>query len=127
MEGDKKFDPLSRKIIGLAIEVHRTLGPGLLESAYEQCLSHELTKNSLGVRRQVAIPVNYKGLHLDCSYRLDILVENSLIVELKAVERLLPIHTAQVLTYLRLTGLKIGLLLNFHTMALRDGIRRIVL
>jgi len=127
LEGDKKFDPLSRKIIGLAIEVHRTLGPGLLESAYEQCLSHELTKNSLGVRRQVAIPVNYKGLHLDCSYRLDILVENSLIVELKAVERLLPIHTAQVLTYLRLTGLKIGLLLNFHTMALRDGIRRIVL
>ena len=122
-----EFDPISRQVIGLAIEVHRTLGPGLLESAYEQCLCHELTQNAISFNRQVPVPVSYKGLRLDCSYRLDIVVQNSLIVEIKAVDRLLPVHNAQLLTYLKLTGIGVGLLLNFHTVVLRDGMRRVVL
>jgi GxxExxY protein len=127
MEGDVEFDPISRTVIGLAIEVHRTLGPGLLESAYEQCLCHELTQHALTFRRQVPVPVNYKGLQLECCYRLDIVVEGSLIVEIKAVDRLLPVHNAQLLTYLKLTGIGVGLLLNFHTVVLRDGLRRMIL
>ncbi|HIJ61856.1 MAG TPA: GxxExxY protein [Rhodospirillaceae bacterium] len=121
------FDPVSRIVIGLAIEVHRTLGPGLLESAYEECLCHELSQNNIAYRRQVAVPVIYKGLKLDCGYRLDIVADQSLIIEIKAVERLLPIHDAQIMTYLKLTGIHAGLLLNFHSVVLRDGLRRIVL
>jgi len=120
-------DPLTDQIIGFAIEVHRHLGPGLLESAYEECLCHELKENAIGFRRQVPLPVVYKTVRLDCGYRIDIVVENNLILELKSIERLLPIHEAQVLTYMRLSGIRTGLLMNFNTPALKDGIRRLML
>jgi GxxExxY protein len=118
-------DPLTEKIIGFAIEVHRHLGPGLLESAYEECLCHELSQDGLVFQRQVPLPVVYKSVHLDCGYRLDIVVENRVIIELKAVERLMPIHEAQLITYLKLSGIPTGLLLNFNTAVLREGIRRL--
>jgi GxxExxY protein len=118
-------DPLTGKIIGLAIEVHRHLGPGLLESAYEECLCHELNQAAMAYRRQVPLPVFYKSIRLDCGYRLDLVIENQVIVELKAVERLMPIHEAQVLTYLKLSGIATGLLLNFNTPVLKDGVRRL--
>jgi len=118
-------DPLTEKIIGFAIEVHRHLGPGLLESAYEECLCHELSEDSLVFQRQVPLPVVYKSVRLDCGYRLDIVVENSVVIELKAVERLMPIHEAQLITYLKLSGIPTGLLLNFNTPVLREGIRRL--
>jgi GxxExxY protein len=121
------FEDSSRKVIGAAIEVHKALGPGLLESAYEQCLARELELCGVAFRRQVPVPVIYKGMALDCAYRLDFVIENDLIVELKAVDTLLPVHSAQLLTYLRLTGIHAGLLLNFHSDVLRDGLRRIVL
>jgi GxxExxY protein len=120
-------DPLTEKIIGFAIEVHRQLGPGLLESAYEECLCYELDQAGFAYRRQVPLPVTYKAVRLDCGYRIDIVVENRVIVELKAVERLIPIHEAQVITYLKLSGVPTGLLLNFNTAVLRDGIRRLAL
>ena len=120
-------DPASNKVIGLAIEVHRHLGPGLLESAYEDCLALEMKQSGLSFRRQVALPVVYKGLRLASSYRLDFVVENYLVLEIKAVERLLPIHEAQLLTYLKLGGLKIGLLMNFNVPLLRDGIKGMIL
>ncbi|MDE1903992.1 MAG: GxxExxY protein [Alphaproteobacteria bacterium] len=120
-------DALSNRVIGLAIEVHRQLGPGLLESAYEECLCFEFRQNGIAFARQVPLPVVYKDVKLECGYRLDILVENELIVEVKAVERLMPIHEAQMLTYLRLSGHKVGLLMNFHSVVLKDGLRRIVL
>jgi GxxExxY protein len=117
---------LSERVIGACIEVHRHLGPGLLESAYEQCLCHELSLMGLRFARQRPLPVTYKGAMLDCGYRLDVVVEEKLILELKAVEHLLPIHEAQVLTYLKLTVLDVGLLVNFNTPVLRGGIRRLV-
>jgi GxxExxY protein len=120
-------DPLTDAVIGCAIEVHRALGPGLLESAYEECLCFELRQHGLSHRRQVALPVVYKSVKLDCGYRLDIVVEEKLILELKTVETFLPIHTAQLLTYLRLSGVRTGLLLNFHAAVLKDGIRRLAL
>ena len=120
-------DPLTGKVIGLAIEVHRHLGPGLLESAYEECLCWELKQAGLTVQRQTALPIVYKDVKLDIGYRVDVIVENRLILELKTVEKLLSIHEAQLLTYLRLTGLKTGLLINFNTAVLKDGIRRLVL
>lgn len=120
-------DPLTEKIIGFAIEVHRLLGPGLLESAYEECLCHELDRGAMVYRRQVPLPVIYKSVRLDCGYRLDIVVENQVIIELKSVERLLPIHEAQMLTYLKLSGIPTGLLLNFNTPVLKDGVRRLAL
>ncbi len=120
-------DPLTREIIGAAIEVHKALGPGLLESAYESCLARELMLRGLRIARQVEIPVEYKGEMLDCVYRADLIVEAVVLLEIKAVEKLLPIHDAQVLTYLRLTGLRTALLLNFNTPYLRDGIKRISL
>jgi GxxExxY protein len=120
-------DPLTEKAIGLAIEVHRQLGPGLLESAYEQCLCCELINAKLVFQRQVALPVVYKSVRLDCGYRLDVVVENRLILELKTVERLMPIHDAQVITYLRLSGIPTGLLLNFNSVVLKHGIRRLML
>jgi GxxExxY protein len=120
-------DPLTGKVIGAAIEVHRALGPGLLESAYEECLCHELNLSGLGFQRQVPLPVVYKGVRLDCGYRLDVVVEGRVLVELKTVERLLPIHEAQLLTYLRLAQIQTGLLLNFNVPVLRGGIRRMVL
>ena len=120
-------DPLTAKVIGAAIEVHRVLGPGLLESAYEECLCWELTAAGLTVRRQVPLPVVYKAVKLDCGYRLDVVVDGQLILELKTVEQLLPIHEAQLLTYLKLSGLRKGLLLNFHSSVLKNGIKRMVL
>jgi GxxExxY protein len=118
---------LTEAIIGAAIEVHRTLGPGLLESAYEQCLCHELSLQNMEFRRQVELPVRYKAVQLDCGYRIDVLVDERVVVELKAVERLLPIHEAQLMTYLKLSGRSVGLLLNFQVPVLKDGLKRIVL
>ena len=117
---------LTHAIIGAAIEVHRTLGPGLLESAYEECPARELTVRGIPFERQKPLPVVYKDVKLECGYRIDLVVDNRVIVELKAVDALAPIHEAIVLTYLRLSGCKIGLLINFNTAILRDGIRRLV-
>ena len=118
---------LSHEIIGAALEVHRALGPGLLESAYEECLAHEFTLRGLAFERQVSLPISYKGKAIDAEYRLDFLVLGLVVVELKAVEALLPIHEAQVLTYLKLSHRKLGMLINFNTFRLRDGVKRIVL
>jgi GxxExxY protein len=117
---------LTHEIIGAAIEVHRLLGPGLLESAYEECLCHELKLHSLGVQRQVAVPVVYKEVKLECGYRLDLVVENKVVLELKSIEAFSPVHEAVMLTYLRLSGFRIGLLINFNVPILKDGIRRFV-
>jgi GxxExxY protein len=122
-----EINGLTEAIIGAAIEVHRTLGPGLLESAYETCLGYELTLRGVPFERQVALPVAYKGVQLDAGYRLDLLVANAVVVELKAVSELLPIHEAQVLSYLRIGGWKVGLLLNFHSPTMKKGTKRIVL
>ena len=120
-------EPLSEQVIGAAIEVHRTLGPGLLESAYEECLCHELHLRGLAFKRQVELPVHYKGVNLDCGYKLDSLVEDQIILELKCVEHLLPVHEAQLLTYLKLTGKRVGFI-NFNVATLaRGGIVRKVL
>ncbi len=118
---------LTKLIIGLAIEVHQQLGPGLLESAYEECLCYELKQGGLAYVRQAPLPIVYKDVRLDCGYRLDLVVERQVIIEIKSVERLLPIHDAQVLTYLRLSGCRIGLIMNFNTAMLKDGLRRLVL
>ena len=119
-------DPLTERVIGAAIEVHRALRPGLLESAYEECLAWQLGQAGLAVERQVALPVVYKAVKLDAGYRLDLVVEKQVIVELKTVERLLPIHEAQLLAYLKLSGLHTGLLLNFNAAVLKHGIKRMV-
>ena len=120
------LDRTTEQIIGAAIQVHRTLGPGLLESAYETCLLYELTQRRLKAQQQVPLPVVYGRVRLDCGYRLDLVVESAVIVEIKSVEKIAPIHEAQLLSYLRLAGLNVGLLLNFNCRVLRDGIRRIV-
>ena len=128
MTGDQtERDPLTEKVIGLAIEVHRVLGPGLLESAYEECFCFELKSHEVSFQRQVKLPVVYKNIKLDCGYRMDVVVDERLVVELKTVDRLLPIHDAQLLTYLKLSKIRTGLLLNFNTAVLKDGIRRLVL
>jgi GxxExxY protein len=113
-------------IVGAAIEVHRRLGPGLLESAYETCLCREMYLRRIRFQQQVALPVKYRGLNLDCGYRLDILVDKSVIIEVKAVGKVLPVHRAQVLTYLKLTGFRLGLLINFNVDVLRHGVYRII-
>ncbi|MBK7406043.1 MAG: GxxExxY protein [Phycisphaerales bacterium] len=118
---------LTHVILQSAFEVHAALGPGLLESAYEACLEHELVARGLEVRRQVELPVKYKGLQLGAGFRIDLLVNELVIIELKAVEKLLPIHDAQVLTYLKLSGKEVGLLLNFNTVSLKQGIKRLAL
>jgi len=118
---------LTEKVIGAAIEVHRVLGPGLLESAYEECLCWELAQRGVSFRRQVPLPIAYKGIKLDADYRVDVVVADELIVELKTVDIILPVHEAQLLTYLRLSSLRKGLLLNFHTAVLKQGIKRMVL
>ena len=117
---------LTGTVIGAAIEVHRILGPGLLESAYEECLCRELTLRNIPFERQMPLPLKYKGTAIDCGYRLDMVVGQEVVVELKACSSLEPIHEAQLLTYLRLTGIKVGLLINFNVPVLRDGIRRLV-
>ncbi|MCH7683691.1 MAG: GxxExxY protein [Gemmatimonadetes bacterium] len=123
---DERVNELTNEIIGAAIEVHRALGPGLLESTYEGCLLHELAERELYTERQKALPVVYKGFHIDCGYRIDLLVEREVIVELKAVARIEPIHEAQLLSYLKLSGCHIGLLINFNVKQLTMGIRRLV-
>lgn len=125
-EEKDKIDLLSKKIIGAAIDVHKALGPGLLESAYEECLCCELGLTGIEFKRQVALPVTYKTTKLDCGYRLDIVEEKVIILELKAIERILPIHEAQLLAYLKLSDIRLGILLNFNVPFMRNGIRRIV-
>jgi GxxExxY protein len=121
------MNDLSSSIIAAAIEVHRELGPGLLESAYERCLAQELCLRKIPFERQKRLPVHYKGVQLECGYRLDFLVDGRMVVEVKTVDVLLPIHRAQVLSYLKLGGWKLGLLINFHVPLLREGIKRVVL
>ena len=123
---DVSRDPISEAVIGAAIEVHRILGPGLLESGYEQCLEYELRERGLVVARQVPVTIQYKALRIPNGYKLDLLVEKQLVVELKAVEHVLWLHEAQLLTYLKLSGMQRGLLLNFNTPLLKDGIKRMV-
>jgi len=122
----KREDVLSKKIIGAAIEVHRILGPGLLESTYEQCLIKELNLNNIKCDNQVSLPVIYKGIDVNCGYRIDILVEELVIMEIKAVEKLMPIHKAQILTYLKMSDLQLGMLINFNVPKLVSGIQRVV-
>ncbi len=126
MQENDRLDQISRRIIGAAIEVHRHLGPGLLESAYQSCLAFELKQLGLKVDEQSPLPVVYKQVTLDCGYRLDLVVENEIIVEVKAIEKLLPIHEAQLLSYLRLAKKRVGLLMNFHVPVLKNGLKRIV-
>ena len=120
------INKLSSIIIGAAIEVHKTLGPGLLESAYEECVCHELSIGGLSFERQKPLAVRYKEINLDCGYRLDVVVEDAIILELKSCEKIEPIHKAQLLTYLKLSGLQLGLLLNFNVTLMKEGIVRIV-
>jgi GxxExxY protein len=120
-------DRLTEEVISAAIEVHRALGPGLLESAYRICLCHELRLREFTVETERPLPVHYKGVALDCGYKLDLLVENKVVVELKTVDKIHPVHEAQLLTYLRLGGWQVGLILNFNVSVLRDGIKRRVL
>lgn len=122
----RDLDKLSNRVIGAAIEVHRTLGPGLLESAYQACLAHELELRALRVSREHGLPLEYKGVRLSSAYRVDLMVEGQLIVEVKAAERLLPVHAAQLLSYLRMSGNTLGLLLNFNVPVLKQGIKRVV-
>lgn len=122
-----EFDSLSKQVVGLAIEVHRVLGPGLLESTYEICLAHELRTHDIECVTQMALPVEYKGLSLDCGYRVDMMVKGTLILELKSVDVLQRIHEAQLLTYMRLANVRTGLLINFNTRLLKEGIKRFVL
>ena len=126
--GDEKAsaNKITGEIIGAAIEVHKVLGPGLLESAYEECLCHELGLRGVAFERQVPLSMEYKGITLDCGYRLDLVVEDHVIVELKSVNKIDPIHEAQLLTYLRLRKERLGLIINFNVAVLRDGVRRIV-
>jgi len=121
-----RINSITEKVIGCAVEVHRALGPGLLESAYEECLCYELSQTGLKFQRQVELPIAYKGVNLDCGYRMDVVVEDSVIIEVKAVERLISIHEAQLLSYLKLYDKKVGLLLNFHVPVLKSGIKRVV-
>ena len=121
----QSFRGVTEQVIGACIEIHRQLGPGLLESAYEECLCYELSMRKLSFERQKPLPVKYKGVNLDCGYRLDLVVEDRIVVELKTVEEILPIHEAQLLTNLKISRLSLGLLINFHVPVLKEGIKRI--
>ena len=121
----QRLNQITEKVIGGAIAVHRVLGPGLLESAYEECLCYELSQCGLSFQRQVPLPVIYKDVKLDCGYRMDIVVENLVVIEMKAVTKMIPVHEAQLLSYLKLADLPLGLLLNFHEALLKNGIKRI--
>ena len=122
-----EINQITRGVIGAAIEVHRQLGPGLLESSYRECLCRELLLRGIPFEREKPLPLEYKGIHLGCGYRLDLLVDNSVVVEIKAIEALAPIHEAQLLTYLRIGGWRVGLLINFNVAVLKNGIRRRIL
>ena len=126
MDDKDRLDQITRRIIGAAIEVHKNLGPGLLGSAYQVCLAFELRERGFNVEEQKPLPVVYKQVKLDCGYRMDLLVENEIVVEVKAMEQLAPIHEAQLLSYLRLSGKHVGLLINFHVRVLKNGLKRIV-
>jgi len=126
MQRKEQLDFVTGQIIGAAIEVHKTLGPGLLESAYEACLAFELRGRGLKIEQQKPLPLIYKEVRLDCGYRLDLIVNDAVIVEIKAADQVLPIHDAQLLSYLRLTGITVGLLINFHITILKNGVKRIV-
>ena len=123
---NEEINALTGEIIGAAMDVHKELGPGLLESAYEACLAYELSEHGMKVERQKPLPLVYKGLQLDCGYRLDLLVNETVIVEVKAVDILAPIHSAQLLSYLKLSGCKVGLLINFNVLVLKQGIKRLL-
>ena len=123
----KKFSQLSEKVIGAAIEVHKALGPGLLESTYQQCLAHELSINNIRFKMEHPIPINYKGVNLDCGYRLDLFIEDQIIVELKSVETIKPIHQAQLLSYMKLANISQGFLINFNVELLKHGLKSFVL
>jgi len=127
MNKNIEFSELSNKVIGCAIEVHKALGPGLLESAYQQCLCHELKLNQIDFEKEKPLPVNYKGCQLDCGYRIDILVADKIMMELKSVEQLKQIHEAQILSYMRLANIQQGFLINFNVMLLKDGLKSFVL
>ena len=122
-----KVNALSNKIIGLAIEVHRNLGPGLLEATYQQCLAYELSTNGINFVLEHPIPLKYKDINIDCSFRADVIVADCIILELKAIDKILPIHEAQLMTYLKITGIKLGLIINFNVKTLKEGIKRIIL
>jgi GxxExxY protein len=119
-----ELNDITQKIIGCAIQVHKSLGPGLLESAYEECLSYELIKSGLSIKRQQPTPVVYKEIKLECGYRIDILVENAVVLELKVVDEFNPVHEAQILTYMKFSNKQLGLLINFNVLVLKNGIRR---
>ena len=123
----RKFSDLSHQVIGAAIEVHRHLGPGLLESTYQQCLARELHLTGISFKTEYPLPVDYKGIHLDCGYRIDLLIEDTIIVELKSVAQLKPIHEAQLMTYMKLAEIKHGLLINFNVEILKNGLKSFVL
>ena len=123
----KKFTDLSHRVIGSAIEVHRHLGPGLLESTYQQCLARELHLSGIPFKLEYPLPVDYKGIHLDCGYRIDVLIEDAIILELKSVTQLKPIHEAQLLTYMKLTHIKQGFLINFNVEILKNGLKSFIL
>ena len=126
MAEKERLNRITNSVIGAAVDVHRTLGPGLLESAYEACLAFELARLGLKIEQQKPLPVVYRDVKLDCGYRLDLLIEDAVIVEVKTVDRIAPIHRAQLLSYLRLSGCKVGLLINFNVKILKDGIVRVV-
>ena len=126
MKTQDQLNEISGKVIEFAIKVHTALGSGMLEGAYEICLMHELVSNGFKVKSQVTLPIIYYGIRLDAGYRIDLLVEDSVIIELKAIDRLIPVHEAQLLSYLRMSDLRLGLLINFNVRLLRDGVRRVV-
>ena len=127
MHGELIQEKLTERVLGAAIAVHKHLGPGLLESVYEACLCREFDIQGIVYKRQVPLPIEYKGVHLDAGYRMDLVVEDQIVLELKSVEELLPIHEAQLMTYLRLSGMKIGFLMNFNVAVLKNGVKRRVL
>jgi GxxExxY protein len=122
-----EINEITQKIIGCAIEVHKNLGPGLLEAAYEECLAYELTNKGLNIKRQLPTPVVYKDIKLECGYRIDILVEKIVVIELKTVEAIIPVHEAQILTYMKFAGKPVGLLINFNVTVLKNGIKRYII
>ena len=126
MKNNVEFSELSNRVIGCAIEVHKELGPGLLESAYQECLCHELSLNNISFEREKSLPIVYKGISLDCGYRLDIVIENEVIIELKSIEQLKSIHEAQMISYLKLSGIRQGLLINFNVELLKNGLKSFV-
>ena len=127
MDKNIEFSELSNKVIGCAIEVHKALGPGLLESAYQHCLCHELKLNHINFQKEKPLPINYKGCRLDCGYRIDILVENEIILEIKSIERLQRIHEAQIISFMKLSDIKQGFLINFNVTLLKDGLKSFIL